>query len=133
LVELFRRFPSTAGPLLDYHEATAAEFGVPGGMALALLSDVDTAPVSDKLKPIFRFVRKLTLAPSTITQHDADAVYAEGWGEQALYDAASVCALFNLMNRLVEGTGIKATPGYSEVAAKRLQALSYTALKDMIR
>jgi uncharacterized peroxidase-related enzyme len=168
LLDLFRRFPSTAGPLLDYHEAllrgpsplcpsereliaayvsavnscgychgvheaTAAEFGMPAGMVEGLLSDVDTAPVSDKLKPILRFVRKLTLAPSTITQHDADAVYAEGWEEQALYDATSVCALFNLMNRLVEGTGIKANPGYSNVAAKRLHALGYAALKGLLR
>lgn len=45
-----------------------------------------------------------------MTEADANRVYAAGWDEQALFDAVSVCALFNFMNRIVEGSGIKANP-----------------------
>ena len=46
-----------------------------------------------------------------MTQADADAVFAAGWNDQALHDAVSTCALFNFMNRLVEGHGIKTRSG----------------------
>lgn len=29
-----------------------------------------------------------------------------GWSERALYDAVQICALFNFMNRIIEGTGV---------------------------
>lgn len=74
----------------------------------------------DELKPIFRYVRKLTETPSRMTQADAAAVYAAGWEEKALYDAVSVCALFNFMNRLVEGTGLTGDDAYFATAAERL-------------
>jgi len=41
-----------------------------------------------------------------VSDRDAQAVFAAGWDEQALYDAICVCALFNFMNRLVEGMGV---------------------------
>ena len=46
---------------------------------------------------------------------------ASGWDEKALHDAVSVCALFNFMNRYVEGLGIKAGADYfKEAAVERL-------------
>ena len=37
-------------------------------------------------------------------------VYAAGWCEKALFHTIAVTGIFNLMNRLVEGTGITADP-----------------------
>jgi hypothetical protein len=45
-----------------------------------------------------------------MVEADAAAVYAAGWDEQALFDAISVCALFNLMNRIIEGSGVRHDP-----------------------
>jgi hypothetical protein len=45
-----------------------------------------------------------------MTAADAAAVYAAGWDERALFDGISVCALFNFMNRLVDGTGLQPNP-----------------------
>ena len=33
-------------------------------------------------------------------------MFEAGWSEEALFDAISVCAVFNMMNRIVEGTGV---------------------------
>jgi uncharacterized peroxidase-related enzyme len=96
------------------HAAVAADLGVDRGLFARLLDDVDRAPIADRLKPVLRYMKTLTLAPSRLTQADADAVFAAGWDEQALGDAIAICALFNFYNRIVEGHGIKGTPAYFE-------------------
>jgi len=114
------------------HEATARQFGIPEGLMVGLIEDVDRAPVDEKMKPILRYVRKLTLSPSKMTQADAEAVFAAGWDEQALHDTVSTCALFNFMNRFVEGHGIKGSPEYFAVSAKRLHDGGYSGLLRML-
>jgi uncharacterized peroxidase-related enzyme len=110
------------------HTATAQAFGVDEGLVAALLDDLDAAPVDARMQPVLRYVRKLTQTPSRMTAADAEAVLAAGWDEQALHDAASVCGLFNLMNRLVEGLGIQADAGYFRLSAERLAAQGYAGL-----
>lgn len=95
---------------LGAHSFIARAHGVAPQLIDALLSDPDSAEVDDRLRPILAYVRKLTEAPSRMTEADAQAVYAAGWSEQALFDAIQVCGLFNLMNRIVEGTGVAAYP-----------------------
>ncbi len=92
------------------HASVAELFGVPEEMITSLVADVDSAEIDDKLRPVFSFLRKLTLTPTRMTQADADAVYEAGWNEQALYDAVQVCCLYNFMNRFVEGLGLTPIP-----------------------
>jgi len=92
---------------MNGHAAVAAELGVDDKLLDAALEDLDAAEgIDEKLKPILRFVKKLTLEPYKIVQRDADAVYDAGWSEMALSDAICVCAHFNMVNRLVDGHGI---------------------------
>lgn len=145
LDKVFRRFPHSVLPLLEYHDRilrdwsplTVAEreliaayvsglnactychgahvvaarvFGIDAALFDGLMADLASSTVDERLKPILAYVGKLTRTPSMMTDADAQAVYAAGWDEQALFDAVSVCALFNLMNRIVEGSGIKSNP-----------------------
>lgn len=114
------------------HTATAAAFGVPAGLLEAALADLDSAPVDDKLKPVLRYVGKLTLTPARMTQADADAMFDAGWPEQALHSAVMVCALFNFMNRMVDGHGIQADESYYAVSGKRLHEVGYLGLSTLI-
>ena len=114
------------------HDATAQAFGLSAGILDALLDDIDAAPIEARLKPLLRFTRKLTREPARMTQGDVDAIREVGWSEQAVLDAAAVCGLFNLMNRLVEGAGISAPPDYSAMAGQRLRAQGYAALKALL-
>jgi len=167
LLDVFRAYPDSARPLMDYHQAllrgpsplsvaereliaayvsglnacrychgvhtaTARAFGIGEGTLGALLADVTTAPVAEQMKPILRYVGKLTLAPAKITHEDAEAVLAAGWEEQALHDAVAVCGLFNMMNRLVEGLGITAGEDYFQTAAGQLAGAGYAGLKDLL-
>ena len=104
------------------HRAAAEAFGVDHGVFEALMQDISTAPVPERMKPLLAYVKKLTTAPGRLVQADADAVYAAGWDERALHDAVAVCCVFNFMNRLVEGHGIPADAGkYAERGLRHFQ------------
>ena len=117
------------------HKLYANAFGISDEIIEGLLNDIDSADIEDHLKPLFHYVKKLNQLPTTITPADAETVYAAGWGEHALYDAIQVSALFNLMNRIIEGTGVSfdyaANPPTDEQLEKRKTA-SYMDFADEI-
>lgn len=116
------------------HEATARRFGVDERLLAQLLENPATAPVAERMKPVFCYVRKLTETPAKITEADVAAFFAAGWEDRALHDAVAVCALFNCMNRLVEGFGISASPDYYQVSSERLASdRGYAALSEILR
>lgn len=88
------------------HRIIAEAFGVPESLIQSLVADLEQAAVDAALKPLLRYVGKLTRAPASVTAQDRAAVFAAGWSERALHDAVATCALFNFMNRLVEGMGV---------------------------
>lgn len=92
------------------HQLAAEAFGIDASLLETLLQDPDSANIDRKLKPLLAYVAKLTRTPARMTAADAHAVYAVGWDEDALFSAVSVCGLFNLMNRIVEGTGTRHNP-----------------------
>ena len=47
----------------------------------------------------------LTLQPDELAEADAEAAYAAGVSRNALRDAATVCALFNMITRLADSLG----------------------------
>jgi uncharacterized peroxidase-related enzyme len=165
LLDVFRKFPETSKPLIQFHEvllrgpspfsegereliatyvsslnecrycqgvhsATAERLGVSSSALQHLGWNLDAVP--EKMQPVLRFARKLTQQPSSVTKADADAVMVAGWDETALYHAIAVTALFNFMNRLVEGAGIELDPAYVKPASERLAGRGYLPLIDMI-
>jgi len=107
------------------HSATAEALGVDERWLTRLIVDIDTAPVPAKLKPILRFVRKLTRSPARVRQEDVTAIFVEGWDEDAFYHVVSICALFNYYNRLIEGYGVKPSPEYRKRVGERLAEHGY--------
>ena len=55
---------------------------------------------------LFSFLEKVNRESEHITQEDVDAVKAAGWSDEALYDAITVCALFNFYNRWIDANGV---------------------------
>jgi alkylhydroperoxidase family enzyme len=88
------------------------------------------APPDPRLEPILAYAKKLTLTPTRLTQADADAVFAAGWSERALHDAVLTTCLFNFMNRLLEGHGVK---GNAEIFASRGKALKDEGYAPLLR
>lgn len=168
LLDLFKNFPQTSEPLIQFHEvllrgpspftegereliaayvsglnhcrychgvhiATAELLGVPYNSVASALDEIDTAPVAERMKPVLRYAQKLTRQPNGVTQADADAIFDAGWDETALYHTVAVTALFNFMNRLVEGMGIELEPSYVKPASERLARDGYLPLIEMMK
>ena len=88
------------------HREAAVTLGIDPAVFDELKDDIETAAIDERMKPILRFARRLTQAPESVSQADADAITAAGWSELTLSDVVNVCAIFNYFNRLVEGHGI---------------------------
>jgi uncharacterized peroxidase-related enzyme len=115
------------------HTATAERLGVEAGLVPRIVRDSRLDDVAPKLRPVLALARKLTLTPHLATKADADALLAAGWDDSALYYAVAVTALFNFMNRLVEGLGIELEPSYIAPASQRLAERGYLPLLEMMK
>lgn len=110
------------------HSETARAFGLEAGTLERLLADIDSANVDGSLKPLLHYARKLTIEPTRLTEADAQAVFAAGWSEAALHEAILTVCLFNFMNRLLEGHGVKGAPGLFSVRGQALRDEGYEPL-----
>lgn len=117
----------------DSHSGVAAKFGYSEELAEALTSDIENANIAPKMKPILRYVQKLTLTPNQVNQEDVDAILSVGWEEKAVVHANLVCAFFNLMNRWVEGLGIESNPQSVRQASHHLYNKGYQGIVEMVK
>ena len=83
----------------------------------AIVADWRTAPVRPELAATLVFLEKLTLRPDERERADAEAVRAAGVSDQALRDAATVCALFSMIVRLADSLGWE-VPSPERLAAR---------------
>ena len=92
----------------------------------AVLQDYRTAPISDREKALFAFIEKVNGAWSLLRKEDVEEVKGAGWSEEALYDAITVCALFNFYNKWIDATGVDdMTAAAYEASGERLATLGY--------
>ncbi|MDA1343751.1 MAG: hypothetical protein O2966_07850 [Proteobacteria bacterium] len=96
------------------HKSLFKELGIDESVYGQLKLDIDSAKIDEKLKPILRFVKKLTLTPDGITQDDVNLIYEVGWDERALLDTVRLCAVVNCMNRFAMGVGIDKKAAHSK-------------------
>lgn len=104
------------------HKLYAKAFGIDEAVIDALINDLETARVDEKLKPLLRYVAKLKDLPPKLTDADARAVYDAGWSERALYDAIQIAALYHMMNRIVEATGVSFDYAANPPSEKEMEA-----------
>jgi alkylhydroperoxidase family enzyme len=76
----------------------------------AVVDDWRTAPLRPEVVAALAFIEKQTLSPDELGPADADAARAAGLSDQALTDAATVCALFNMIVRLADSLGWDVPP-----------------------
>ena len=74
----------------------------------AVLRDLESSPLDDKHKALFRFVVKVNHDSPRITAEDMKPLYEAGWDDEAIYFAITVCALFNFYNRWIDASGVHA-------------------------
>lgn len=101
------------------HAAVASHLYGDPAFVESVLDDAESSSLQEDEKALLRFVRRLTLQPGTITQHDVETLKIAGWSGPAIYYAINACALFNYYNRFVLGNGVKPV---SDEAFRRLGA-----------
>ena len=90
------------------------------------LDDFRTARLPEKLRALLAFVEKMNRASTEIGPADVETVRAAGWSDEALYDAITVCALFNFYNKWIDATGVQDMPAAAyEASGKRLAEGGY--------
>ena len=95
-------------------------------MVDAVLEDYRTAPIGEKERALFAFIEKVNRASNQIGPLDIQTAVAAGWTEEALYDAITVCALFNFYNTWIDATGVGDMPAeLYEMSGQRLASRGY--------
>jgi len=85
----------------------------------AVLQDYRTAPIDNREKALFAFLDKMNRHSSQLRKEDVDEAKAAGWSDEALYDAVTVCALFNFYNKWIDGSGVSDMPAAAYAASGR--------------
>lgn len=75
----------------------------------AVLADVESAPISDKLKATLRLLRKLT-KEHAVTVDDMRETLAAGVSKAQIEDALAVCFSFNVITRLADAFEFEVGP-----------------------
>jgi alkylhydroperoxidase family enzyme len=92
----------------------------------AVLADYRTAPISGREKALFEFIEKMNRDSTQLQQEDLWTVKDAGWSEEALYDAITVCALFNFYNKWIDAAGVSDMPEAAYAASgERLATFGY--------
>jgi alkylhydroperoxidase family enzyme len=71
-----------------------------------VLAGARTSRLSAAEKALFAFLDKVNDDCARIGPPDIQALHEAGWTDEAIYDAVSVCALFNFFNRWIDATGV---------------------------
>ena len=107
------------------HKAVANQFGIEPHLIEELVEDIDSSSIKSRLKPVFHYLKKLTLNPSKLVDRDVEKVKLAGWSEEALHEAILVGCLFNFYNRLLDGHGIKGSKAIYQLAGEHLSKNGY--------
>ena len=89
-----------------------------------MLDDYRSAPIDAKFAELLVLIEKAARSASSVTREDVDAVRAAGWSEEAIYDAITVCALFNFYTTWVDASGVGDLGDYGP-SGKRMAANGY--------
>jgi len=91
-----------------------------------VIRDLETSGLTDKEKALFRFVDIVNGRSTSITPRDIETLHVVGWGDDAIYYAITVCALFNFYNRWIDASGVHALSDEAHRQnAKRSAAIGY--------
>jgi uncharacterized peroxidase-related enzyme len=88
------------------HAAVASKLLGDEALVWGVIQDLDASDLEGKDKALLRFVRKVTLAPASITAADTQQLNVAGWDDASIFYAISACALFNFYNRWISASGV---------------------------
>lgn len=117
------RFCSTA------HAAIAKTF-VDDSLPAAIKENIETAPVSDKMKALLAIATQVQSSGKDVTTAFIQQAKTAGATDTEIHDTVLIAALFCMYNRYVDGlaTNTPDDPAYYEGLAARIQMNGYNRL-----
>lgn len=100
----------------------SADVDILGGDPLAIeqaVSDLDAAPIDDKQRELFRYVRTLVMSPDDFGEGEWNRAMKAGWCSDELESAIYIVAWFQFMNTIATGNLIPATDRDAALALAR--------------
>lgn len=118
------RFCSTA------HTAAADELLGECSTTEKIKQDIETAPVSEKMKALLTIARQVQQSGKNVTPETIARAKAAGATDIEIHDTVLIAALFCLYNRYVDGLGTlePENPEYYKALASRLATNGYKRL-----
>lgn len=96
-----------------------------------MLADVETSALPEREKALFRFLARVNADARAIERAEVEQLLALGWTDEAVYDAVTVCSLFNFYNRWCDANGVRWMPPQAfEASGARLAADGYIPPAD---
>ena len=88
-----------------------------------MLADLETSALASNEKAMLRFVRKVNEDSVNIGPADMAALHAEGYTDEAIYYAITVCSLFNFYVRWIDASGVHAMRDEAHRAGAKRSAI----------
>ncbi|MES2456156.1 MAG: carboxymuconolactone decarboxylase [Bacteroidota bacterium] len=112
------------------HTAAADLLAGDPSITLKIKEDIDTAPVSDKMKALLHIAALTRESGKAVTPKAVYRAKSAGATDIEIHDTVLIAALFCLYNRYVDGMGtaLPADLAYYDVLAGRLVNHGYTRL-----
>lgn len=116
---------------MESHAAGAAALLGDEALVRAVLADYRTAPIRDADKALLAFIEKVNGDARAIGPQDIETLHQAGWTDEAIFDAVTVCALFNFYNRWVDATGVEEmSPEGHRASGARIARRGYRITTD---
>jgi alkylhydroperoxidase family enzyme len=88
-----------------------------------VLADVETSALPESHKALLRFVRKVNEDSVSVQPDDIAALHANGFSDEEIYYAITVCALFNFFNRWIDASGVHPMSEEAHAAGAKRSAI----------
>lgn len=116
------------------HAAAARELlGDQKEVVDCVITDIDTAPVSPKMKALLNIASKVQINGKEVTAEDVAEARRHGAADRDIHDTVLIAATFSMFNRYVDGlaTFTPTDPKAYEEMGKRMSTLGYVLPKPV--
>ncbi|HEX5171418.1 MAG TPA: peroxidase-related enzyme [Cyclobacteriaceae bacterium] len=110
------------------HAAAARElFGEQRDVVDCVITDVNSAPLNNKMKALLNIAAKVQQSGKLVTQQDIDEARKQGANDRDIHDTVLIAATFSMFNRYVDGLAsfTPTDPKAYEEMGKRMTTLGY--------
>ncbi len=109
------------------HTATADLLTGDSSISAAVKEDIDSAPISDKMKALLKIADKVQESGLSVEEEDVEAAKDKGATDREIHDTVLIAGLFCLYNRYVDGLNswTPKNPKFYKSLARRIGPKGY--------